>query len=346
MPGQSVSINRVGLVTSVGLSAPAACAAIRAALTNHTETHFVDAAGDRVIAAQVPLDQPWRGRAKLVRMLELAIMDCLAPVQVESGTLPLLLCVAEESRPGRLKGLDEEILPAVSAQLGMEFHPTLSSVIPHGRVGVAAALQHARMLLHDRALHAVLIGATDSLVTAETIATLELEGRLLTPSNSNGLVPGEAAGAVLVTRTAAPPASLTCHGLGFATERATVWNDAPLRADGLTEAIRKALAEAGCSLHDLDYRLTDNSGEQYYFKEAALALSRMLRQRKESFDIWHPADSVGETGAAIGAIALAVALTAGIKGYALGPGALFHAGTDDGRRASVVLRLEGASNGQ
>lgn len=345
MPGPSVSINRVGLATSVGLSAPAACAAIRAALTNHTETHFIDAGGDRVFAAQVPLDQPWRGQAKLIRMLELAIVDCLAPLQVEPSTLPLLLCVAEESRPGRLEGLDEEILPAMSAQLGMEFHPGLSRVIPHGRVGVAVALQHARTLLEDPALPAVLIGATDSLITADTIAMLEFEGRLLTPSNSNGLVPGEAAGAVLVTRTPAPPSSLTCCGLGFATERATVGSDVPLRANGLTEAIRTALTEAGCALHDLDYRLTDNSGEQYYFKEAALALSRTLRQRKESFDIWHPADSVGETGAAIGAIALAVALASGIKGYAPGPGALFHAGTDDGRRASIVLRLEGASNG-
>ena len=28
-------------------------------------------------------------------------------------------------------------------------------------------------------------------------------------------------------------------------------------------------------MHDLDYRITDLSGEQYYFKEAALALGRI-----------------------------------------------------------------------
>ena len=36
------------------------------------------------------------------------------------------------------------------------------------------------------------------------------------------------------------------------------------------------------AMHDFDYRITDLSGEQYYFKEAALALSRTLRQSKES----------------------------------------------------------------
>ena len=86
-------------------------------------------------------------------------------------------------------------------------------------------------------------------------------------------------------------------------------------------------------VHDLDYRLTDNSGEQYYFKEAALALTRTLRQRKEAFDIWHPADCIGETGAAIGAVALAVALAAGIKAYAPGRACSSHAGNDDGRSA-------------
>ena len=51
-----------------------------------------------------------------------------------------------------------------------------------------------------------------------------------------------------------------------------------MRADGLATAIKGALADAGCEMHDMDYRITDLSGEQYYFKEAALALSRTLRQ--------------------------------------------------------------------
>ncbi len=92
----------------------------------------------------------------------------------------------------------------------------------------------------------------------------------------------------------------------------------PLRADGLTTAINGALTDAGCQMHDLDFRITDVSGEQYYFKEAALALSRILRQRKEEFDIWHPAECIGEAGAAAGIAVLADANAACRKAYAAG----------------------------
>ena len=78
----------------------------------------------------------------------------------------------------------------------------------------------------------------------------------------------------------------------------------------MVQAFRAALEDAGCTLGDLDFRITDVSGEQYMFKEAALAMTRLLRKRKEEFDIWHPADCIGETGAAIGPVIFNVVMTA------------------------------------
>ena len=88
----------------------------------------------------------------------------------------------------------------------------------------------------------------------------------------------------------------------------------------------------------MDFRITDISGEQYGFKEASLALSRLLRVRKEEFDIWHPADCIGEVGAAALPCMLGVALFAARKGYAPGPAILCHLGNDDGKRAALVVR--------
>ncbi|MDV7213932.1 hypothetical protein R4769_22685, partial [Azotobacter beijerinckii] len=172
-----------------------------------------------------------------------------------------------------------------------------------------------------------------------TLAALEARERLLTSLNSNGFIPGEGAAAVLV---GAPPAGeepqLACLGLGFGVENATVESeDRPLRAEGLTNALRAALAEAGVGLERLDYRLTDISGEQYYFKEAALTLSRSLRVRKERFPLRHPADCIGECGAAIGPVLFAVALAACRKGYGDGPNILCHLGNDAGQRAVALL---------
>ncbi|MCK7582583.1 MAG: hypothetical protein MZV65_48085 [Chromatiales bacterium] len=87
------------------------------------------------------------------------------------------------------------------------------------------------------------------------------------PRNSNGFMPGEGAGAA-AGRASRGQGRIACAGIGFGMEKAHIDSGEPLRADGLSAAIKGALADAGCEMHDLDYRITDISGEQYYFKEA------------------------------------------------------------------------------
>ncbi|MFS7046602.1 hypothetical protein ABMZ37_29045, partial [Pseudomonas aeruginosa] len=58
---QALSIVASGMVSAVGLSAPASCAAIRCALDNFQETRFIDQGGEWLLAASVPLEQPWGG---------------------------------------------------------------------------------------------------------------------------------------------------------------------------------------------------------------------------------------------------------------------------------------------
>ena len=118
----------------------------------------------------------------------------------------------------------------------------------------------------------MLIAAVDSLLSWPTLTHYEQRDRLLTSGNSNGFLPGEGAGAILVGPGGV--AALECTGIGFGIEPSPVDAETPLRADGLTQAIKAALADAGCAMHDIDYRIADVSGEQYYFKEAALALAR------------------------------------------------------------------------
>lgn len=341
MCAQPIAIKSNGLVTSVGLSAPATCAAIRAKISNPTETRFMGSDGEWIMAHQVPLEKPWRGLAKLGRMASMAITECLQGLPREEWTkLPLLLCVAEKERPGRFEGLDDRLFLEIQDELGTRFAPE-SAIVAHGRVSVAIALAQARKLIAGRHHALVLIAATDSLLTWPTLSVYEREDRLLSQRNSNGFMPGEGAGALLVGQPSGDT-ELHCSGVGFALEKAHVDSGEPLRADGLSTAMKNALAEASCALHDLDYRITDISGEQYYFKEAALALSRVLRQRKAEFDLWHPAESVGEVGAAAGVAVMAVAGAAARKAYAPGPGILAHLANDAGQRAAAVLNFRGA----
>jgi 3-oxoacyl-[acyl-carrier-protein] synthase-1 len=330
----SLAVLNAGLVTSVGLSMPASAAAIRAGVTNPTETGFKDSTGAWIMAHCVALEHPWRGLTKLAKMAAHAIEECMADVpRYAWSTVPLLLCVAERERPGRPGGLDAQLFGRIQRELGVDFAAE-SLIVPLGRTSVATALQHARRMI-AAGTPLVLIAAADCLITWPTLRAYERANRLLTDSNSNGFMPGEGAGALLVA-PAAEGGSLVCTGIGLGVEPAHINSEEPLRGNGLTAAIKSALQDAGCELQQLDFRVADLSGEQYYFKEAALAFGRVLRKRKAEFDLWHPAEFTGETGAVSGVTNLAVAMMAGRKQYAPGGGVLLHASADDGTRAAIV----------
>jgi 3-oxoacyl-[acyl-carrier-protein] synthase I len=335
--GQPIAIAGTGLVTSVGLSAPAACAAIRAGVTNPTESRFLASNGEWIMAHGVPFEESWRGRLRQVKMVAMAIEECLSAVpRDEWPAIPVILCVAEAERPGRLEGLDDELLAELQREVAVA--ASESAIVAHGRVGAAVALRHARSLLYERDFRQVVIAGVDSLLTWPTLRVYESDDRLLLAGNSNGFMPGEAAGALLVERPAGKT-RLVCTGLGFGTEPSPISSDEPLRGEGLTQAIAGALADADCRFHDLDFRITDIAGEQYYFKEAALAVGRLLRVRKDEFDIWHPAECIGESGAAAGIVLVAVADAACHKEYAPGARILTHMANDSGQRAAAVFHF-------
>lgn len=338
MTGDACAMLTAGLMTSVGLNWSASCAAIRAGVTNPTETRFLGGDGSWMIGHQVPWERRCVGRSRLAAMVGRCIEECLSGYGTVEQPLPLVLCVAEPERPGRFQGLDRTLIDRVAKHLGMSFDRGRSRVVAAGRFGIAVALLHARKLLEEPGINHVIIAAADSLLVGETLAALRADSRLLAPDNSNGFIPGEAAGALLIGRRPREGQVLVCDGIGISRERATIASAIPLRGDGLAEAFRGALGEADCQMHDIDYLMTDNSGERYYFKESSLATMKTLRSRKEALDVWHPADCIGEVGAAIGTVLLGVVLAATRKHYAPGTRVLVHVGNDTGDRAAVVLR--------
>jgi len=341
MTAQPLSIVGSGMMTAVGLNAPSSCAAIRCGLNNFQETRFMDSTGEWIVASEVPLETPWRGPEKLGRMLASVINESF---ETDPGLTPeetpIIFCFAERERPGRLDDLNQRVIDACNRNI--EFTVDSRSItVSQGRVAGVVALREARRLLYAEGAPAVVIAAVDTYLYADTLRELESRRRLLTPENSDGFVPGEGASAVIV-RIPRPSEErqLVAIGIGFGVEKATIDSEEPLRADGLVSAIKGALSEAGIDLGAVDYRIVDVSGEQYSFREASLAITRVLRTLKDEFDIWHAADCVGETGAVAGPIALNFAWHASDNDYSKGDIVLCHFGNDDGKRAAVILTYQ------
>jgi 3-oxoacyl-[acyl-carrier-protein] synthase I len=333
-----LAIDKVGLLTAVGTSAPSSCAAFRAKVNNPRPTAFMDSTGEWILGHAVELDEEFEGKRRLIAMAKAVVTEVLPDLLSSSPeNVPLILCIGEKERPGRLEGLDASLIGQIQTDLNLVFSPD-SSVIAEGRVGVASALAQARTLLERGRAAQVLVAATDSLLHWPTIEHYDREGRLLTQDNPNGFMVGEGAGALLVGLPRGG-AQLLCTGMGFAQEQSSIGDATPCSGIGLASAIRAAVSDAGLTINDFDFRIADVSGEQYYFKETALALSRTMRQSKEDFDLWHPAECTGEAGALAGVAIIALAHAAAQKGYGPGPNVIAHMSNDNGLRAALTLQF-------
>ena len=333
----AIAIYGCGMVTGVGWNGPASCAAMRAGITGFVETPF-EFAGESLLGSPVVFADDLQGVEKLRQMVVPTIAECIAgETRPTLDQIPLLMCVAEKGRTGRFDGLDRELLDGIAGDLGCELHPD-SHLYAAGRLGGIQALKQARQLIVAGA-KGCLVSGVDTCLVAESLTTYDQDHRLMTAENANGFIPGEAAATVLVgpvKRQSEP--QLLCLGIGFGTEPAPLNSGEPLRADGLTTAIKAAFADGRCTETDVDFRLTDNNGEAYGFKDSALAVARVFREAKNEFDLWHPADCIGEVGAAIVPVMLGVMQAAVTKGYAPGPGVLCHVANEGDQRGAVILR--------
>jgi 3-oxoacyl-[acyl-carrier-protein] synthase-1 len=315
---------------------------MRAGISQFTELPYLDNDGQPIVGAAVPgLDPDLKREARLVELLTGALKDCLKGQPATAWErVPLLVGLAEPGRPGGGADLAGSIVERVQGSLTVRFHPKLSRALPQGHTAGFAGLRLARVLLQDPEVPACLVCGVDSCVNAATLLWLDRHFRLKTQANLHGLIPGEAAAAVLLQRKpSAGDATAEVVGLGFGKEKAHVLSEEPLLGLGLTEAARAALTEAKLGFHEMDWRISDVTGEQYGFKEIPLVEGRLLRVvRKEAQPLWHCTDSIGDSGAAAGVAQLVMADCAFHKGYAPGERAICLTSSVPGERAAAVLR--------
>jgi len=342
-PGLFVS--GCGMCCAVGFTAPAARAAIRGGLDAFGESQFDDKLGAPIVVAELPLGDV-RGPRRLATLFESALSECLSGQPgVDPAETALLLLVAERSRPGYTDRWAAACFQACLSVSKTPFHPE-SKALPLGRAGLSTALSEAHALLSSSPSapksppikHVVVAGA-DTYLSSHTINHLVREERLLSRGgNSDGFIPGEGAGALLLSLATPGRTGLHILGTGTSLVPEEELDELAPRAAALTTAVRGALSDSGCSMDDLDFRMTDLSGEAASFREAAIADTRLLDHRSRPFPVLHLADCIGETGAAVGPLSIAYLAGTMGRGHVPGVSALFHLSNDDGARAAVILR--------
>jgi 3-oxoacyl-[acyl-carrier-protein] synthase-1 len=327
-----------GICCAVGYNAPAASCALRVGMDNFSESSFIAEDGSPVRVAQLMNETVW-GAQRLALWARYAINECLEQIDpAERERIPFLLLTTSPDRPFSTKQDRYDTAAAAAEALDITFHPE-SLVLSGGHAIMGRALLQAQDILQNQAgIDKVLIVGLDSLLNAPTISYYLHQERLLVPGNSDGFLPGEAAAAIIVERATSHTTGLHITGIGLGQEEGRPDGSVPSRAQGLSTAMRQALAQAGIDCNALAFRLSDQNGEAFFIREAANALSRITEPGGTTPRVLTTADCTGEIGAATGALMLAWLHHFLPHPDAPGACGLIHLADDRGRRSAIVVQ--------
>ncbi len=141
-------------------------------------------------------------------------------------------------------------------------------------------LHHASRMIHENGFRQVIVAGVDSYLVAATLRAYDERERLLTAENSNGFIPGEAGAALLVGPRQRWPRAYRPFAWAWRSKRRQSRAMSLCGEKGWPQPTAKPSMPPGLGLHEIDYRIADFSGEQYWFKEAALALARVMRDHE------------------------------------------------------------------
>ena len=351
MSEDSIVIVGTGIICAVGVSTAEAAAAVRGGIARFNEINFFDRELEPFTVAEVrddalsPLAEELSDvhglTARELRMLRLAtrpLLESVATVQAVPDQPGLVLALPDwqGNRPTDYR----LFLRCLAVQTRGAFALERSDCSLRGRAGGIQAIGHAVELLHNGHAGVVMAGGVDTYRDVYALGALDLEGRVKSTTNLDGFVPGEAAAFVTLARreiavNAGMPVltGISTALTGF--EPGHLYSDEPYRGQGLADVVSQ-LVRAGVVDSPIEEVYSSMNGENFWAKEWGVAFSRNRAAFRPNYRIHHPADSIGDTGAACGPLMAALAAH-GLKARYRSTPSLIYGSSDDGPRAAIVL---------
>lgn len=340
----------VGLVTPAGLDAPSAAAAIRAGVNRVRETNLYGKSFEPHRMALVPeealppLAAPLEAarrtpaHARMLRLAGLALEQAAASV---SQPAPALFLGLPEARPGEPDAVGPSFLEDLVEQARVAVDAPASRLRREGGAAGLFALSDALAHLQARKAEQVMVGAVDTFLDLRRLDGLDAEGRILGERVMDGFAPGEGAAVLLLAspgharRSGAKPLARVV-AVATGEEPGHRYSSEPYRGDGLAGTFQ-ALFGAASSVPPVRDVYAGFNGENMPAKEWGVAYLRSSARFAPDLRIEHPADCIGDPGAAAGAIMLALAALGIQKGYRRAP-CLVWCTADRAPRAAALLQ--------
>ncbi len=374
-PDSGAVITGIGMRTALGNTAAQTCAAVRAGMNRFAVwPHFTaagddeDGAGGQLAAAADPSlgDEPWQVKAidLLMQPLHEALFhaglnnfaalkrDGMSPM-VYLATPYIEEPAAGEEETSEAPDEDEDPAPATGENRYRAFLDETRDLIgefisiqglagfPAAQAGGLAALAQAVTDLNAGRTRVALVCGVDSLLDSTRLAGLFESGFLHSGRQSAGLIPGEAGACLVVERSdqaqqrgARPLATIGPIALGR--DPNPFGSEAAVDGAALSDVFRNAVEAAGGG-KIFGEVLIDLTGERARFLEWATVETRCMHAVPKPWNLEHPADCVGDVGAAFGPLAAGLVARSCERGYSHGRGVAVCASSPRGERAVATL---------
>jgi len=297
-----------------------------------------------MLGAEVPtIPANRQGPERLVRMAEAAMREAIALARAprcrKDQRYGLFLGTPAANPAGRILPYG----PGLAQHLGQVLVDLVGNVsLRLCETGRASALQALRLAAQELAreekpIDLAIVGGVDSLVATRTLTFLQANGRLREGRKSSGVLPGEGAGFLVIEKIETATrrgvivlATLeTCAG-----ELDSTPFGKPNKAAALTKVFRGIAPKV---VEPRPLLISDLNGERPRAFEWMFASSRAPFYHG-GMPHWLSSESIGDSGAASGAVNCCWAVGALGRGYAPSREAVIWGASDEGAREAVVIK--------
>jgi 3-oxoacyl-[acyl-carrier-protein] synthase I len=343
-------VQGAGAICSIGYSLPQIWATVRASISSYAFCGLLDRHGEpfrmamvddqelELMAPENDLAALTMRERRMVRLAAPALREAVAGLELRQAP-PLFLGLprpAPNSQPTSLPVL----VATLARQAGVPLAESASSGALAGRAAFFLALEQGLRFLASGRGTVAIVGAVDSHLDLRLLAELDAQRRLLGEGVSDGFIPGEGAGFLVLARAAVAPKPRTtfCAGAGLAKDPGHRHGDAPALGEGLWLAMNALLATTPLGKAQLQTVFAGLNGESFGAKEWGLARLRHQAAFSQQAPCEHPADCYGDVGAATGALLAGLAHASLAATHRQGP-VLVWASSDHEERGCAILDI-------
>lgn len=347
-----LSIRHLGMISSVGFGVVPSCAAIRAGITRPRELSafpVLDAESQgQVPATGRPIQGYTEGFSHLglwLRLARASVMDLLRQKGAPNASdtrywrktgLVAVMPSLDKGRftSGSLDAMPRTFVQRLVASLKLPLHQESSEALPMGHAGVIAAVKQAPRRMATAGLDRLLVVAVDSYVDETALRWLANARRLKAGDNPCGLIPGEA-GACFLLEADEQGVAVESAALGF--EERHLFQKEPTIGLGLSKVLQEVLGTNAPEPFRGDV-LSDLNGEDWRARELGYVRLRLRERLGDENRFVLPCESLGDVGAASGAVGVCVAVRSLLRGYSRTEQVLILSSSEHGHVGAMALR--------